>query len=99
MTVLLELDVRSFGIQCNLLAVPSLKKLQCKDSIIENIIEESLPTVVRKRKLISIPFSLFPGRYYNRVNTNSSTLINILINIDLTPINKQVITLSSHHHN
>ena len=34
-------DVRSIGIQCNLLAVPPLKKLQCKDDIIEDITEES----------------------------------------------------------
>ena len=34
-------DVRLFGIQCNLLAVPPLKKLKCKDDIIEDITEES----------------------------------------------------------
>ena len=34
-------DVRSIGIQCNLLAVPPLKKLKCKDDIIEDITEES----------------------------------------------------------
>ena len=44
MTVLPQLDVRSIGIQCNLLAVPPLKKLQCKDDIIQDIIEQSLPS-------------------------------------------------------
>ena len=44
MTVSPQLDVRSIGIQCNLLAVPPLKKLQCKDDIIQDIIEESLPS-------------------------------------------------------
>ena len=34
-------DVQSIGIQCNLLAVPPLKKLKCKDDIIEDITEES----------------------------------------------------------
>ena len=41
MTDMPQPDVRSIGIQCNLLAVPSLKKLQCKDDIIEDITEES----------------------------------------------------------
>ena len=40
MTIMPQLDVRSIGIQCNLLAVPPLKKLQCKD----DITEESLPS-------------------------------------------------------
>ena len=44
MTVLPQLNVRSIGVQCNLLAVPPLKKLQCKDDIIQDIIEESLPS-------------------------------------------------------
>ena len=34
-------DVQSIGIQCNLLAVPPLKKLKYKDDIIEDITEES----------------------------------------------------------
>ena len=34
-------DVRSIGIQCNLLAVPPLKKLQCKDDISKDVTEES----------------------------------------------------------
>ena len=34
-------DVKSIGILCILLAVPPLKKLKCKDDIIEDIIEES----------------------------------------------------------
>ena len=34
-------DVRSIGIQCNFLALPPLKKLKCKDDIIEDITEES----------------------------------------------------------
>ena len=34
-------DVRSIGIQCNLLTVPPLKKLKCKDDIIEDTTEES----------------------------------------------------------
>ena len=42
MTVSPQLNVRSIGVQCNLLAVPPLKKLQCKDDIIQDIIEESL---------------------------------------------------------
>ena len=41
MTVSPQLDVKSIGIQCNLLAVPPLKKLQCK---VEDISEESLPS-------------------------------------------------------
>ena len=34
-------DVWSVGIQCDLLAAPPLKKLQCKE---DDIIEESLPS-------------------------------------------------------
>ena len=71
MTIMPQLDVRSIGIQCNLLAVPPLKKLQCKD----DITEESLPSEAEETDLHL--FSLFTGRYYNRVSTNSSTLINI----------------------
>ena len=43
MTDMPQPDVRSIDIdiQCNLLAVPPLKKLQCKDDIIEDITEES----------------------------------------------------------
>ena len=41
-------NVQSIGIQCNLLAVPPLKKLQCKDDIIEGITEESLPSEVEE---------------------------------------------------
>ena len=41
MTNMPQPDVQSIGIQCNLLAVPPLKKLQCKDDIIEDITEES----------------------------------------------------------
>ena len=51
MTVSPQLDVRSIGIQCNLLAVPPLKKLQCTDDIIEDIIEESLPSEVEETDL------------------------------------------------
>ena len=40
MTIKPQLDVHSIGIQCDLLAVPPLKKLQCKD----DIIEEPLPS-------------------------------------------------------
>ena len=47
MTVSPQLDVRSIGIQCNLLAVPPLKKLQCTD----DIIEESLPSEVEETDL------------------------------------------------
>ena len=71
-------DLQSIGIQCNLLAVPPLKKLhiQCNGDIIEDIIEESLP-VVNQRKLISYLFSLFPVGYCNGVGANSPMLINI----------------------
>ena len=41
MTMMPQPDVRSVGIQCELLAAPSLKKLQYKE---DNIIEESLPS-------------------------------------------------------
>ena len=41
MTDMPQPDVRSIGIQWNLLAVPPLKKLQCKDDINEDITEES----------------------------------------------------------
>ena len=44
MTVTPQPNVQSIGIQCNLLAVPPLKKLQCKDNIIEDISEEPLPS-------------------------------------------------------
>ena len=51
MTVLPQLDVQSIGIQRNLLAVPPLKKLQCADDIIKDIIEESLPSEVEETDL------------------------------------------------
>ena len=41
MTIMPQPDVRSVGIQCDLLAAPPLKKLQYK---VDNIIEESLPS-------------------------------------------------------
>jgi len=33
-----QLDVQSIGIQCNLLAVPPLKKFQSKDDFVEEIL-------------------------------------------------------------
>ena len=69
-------DVRSIGIQCNILAVPSLKELKCKDDIIEDITEES---EVEETDVDTS--SLFPGGYYNRVSTNSSTLIDIKLTL------------------
>ena len=47
MTIMPQLDVRSIGNQCNLLAVPPLKKLQCKD----DITEESLPSEAEETDL------------------------------------------------
>ena len=51
MTILPQLDVRSIGIQCNLLAVPPLKKLQCKNDIFKDMIEESLLSEVEETDL------------------------------------------------
>ena len=45
MTIMPQLDVRSIGIQCNLLAVPPLKKLQCKVDITEESLMISLCSI------------------------------------------------------
>ena len=50
MTIMPQPDVQSIGIQCNLLAVPPLKRLQCKDDVIEDI-EESLPSEAEETDL------------------------------------------------
>ena len=47
MTVVTQPAVQSVGVQCNLLAVPPLKKLQYK----EDIIEESLPSEAEETDL------------------------------------------------
>ena len=45
MTIMHQPNVRSVGIQCDLLAAPPLKKLQFKE---DDIIEESLPSELRE---------------------------------------------------
>ena len=45
MTIMPQPDVRSIGIKCNLLAVPPLKKLQCKDDITEESLMISLCSI------------------------------------------------------
>ena len=45
MTIMPQPDVRSIGIKCNLLAVPPLKKLQCKDDITEEPLMISLCSI------------------------------------------------------
>ena len=47
MTIMPQQDVLSISIQCNLLAVPPLQKLKCKD----DIIEESLPSKAEETDL------------------------------------------------
>ena len=87
MTIMPQLDVRSIGIQCNLLAVPPLKKLQCKD----DITEESLPSEAEETDLNTFHFSQ-EETIYKFINTYKH-----LILIDLILINNTVMTLSSHH--
>ena len=72
-------DVQSIGIQHSILTVPPIKKLQCKDNnIIEDVYidEESLLSEAEETDVTSFHFSQ-EDSYYNRVSTNSSTLINI----------------------
>ena len=56
------------------------------------------PYVAKQRQLFSIPLFTFPR---NILQQSKYKLINTykhLIQIDLIPINKTVMTLSSHHH-
>ena len=54
--------------------------LHCKDDIIEDIIEESLLSEVEETDVTLLSF--FPGGYYNRVSTNSLTLISGKLSIN-----------------
>ena len=90
MTIMPQLDVRSIGFQCNLLAVPPLKKLQRKD----DITKESLPSEAEKSDLdTSFHRKILQQSKYKFINNYKH-----LIHIGLILINNTVMTLSSHHH-
>ena len=74
-------DVQSIDIQCNLLVVPTLKKLQCKDDIIENITEESYLVKQKKIPLFTLPSRILQQSKYKFINTYKH-YINIDFNIN-----------------